>query len=169
MQYLKTIIKTETIMKKYFICLILAVTISQASQAQSLDKLLKEVSHTESVDKVTIGGFLMKLGLAYADMGDNGIAKGINSLEVYDLSNCSAKTKSQIVAKVNQLQDKDGYETLIMTKDKNDNVRIMAKKKKNIISDLVIICVDEADPTIIKFSGKIKEQDIAELVSTYDK
>lgn len=154
-------------MKKYFICLILAITIGQISKAQSVDNLLKEVSNTENVDKIQIGGELMKLGLSYANMDDTPVTKDINSLEVYDLSSCNTETKNKIAALVNKLQDKDGYETLMMTKDENDNVRIMAKKKKDTISDLVIICMDENDPTIIKLSGAIKEQDIAELVSKY--
>ena len=68
-----------------------------------------------------------------------------------------------------KLKDGDGYETLLMAKDKDDNVRIMMKKKNNTISDMVILCMSANDPTIVKFSGKIKEEDLTQLVQKYDK
>ena len=44
-----------------------------------------------------------------------------------------------------------------------------AKKKNNTISDMVILCMSTNDPTIVKFSGEIKQEDLAELVQKYDK
>lgn len=155
-------------MKKYLLCLILALAIGQMGYAQSVEKFLKNVSNAENIDQVKIGHFMMNLGKIFGGVGDVPVARGVHTLEVYDLSSCDARIKQDFVNQINSLKDSDGYETLIMAKDKGDNVRIMMKKKKNEISDLVILCMDDKEPTIVKLSGKIKEKDLSELVDKYN-
>lgn len=155
-------------MKKYLLCLVLALAIGQMSYAQSVERFLKNVSNTENIDRVKIGHFMMNLGKMFGGVGDMPVARGVHTLEVYDLSGCDAGIKQNFVKQINSLKDSDGYETLIMAKDKGDNVRIMMKKKKNEISDLVILCMDDKEPTIVKLSGKIKEKDLSGLVDKYN-
>lgn len=155
-------------MKKYLLCLILALAIGQMSYAQSVEKFLKNVSNTENIDQVKIGHFMMNLGKMFGGVGDVPVARGVHTLAVYDLSNSDAGVKQNFANQINSLKDSDGYETLIMAKDKGDNVRIMMKKKKNEISDLVILCMDDKESTIVKLSGKIKEKDLSELVDKYN-
>ncbi|GAB6007828.1 DUF4252 domain-containing protein [Dysgonomonas reticulitermitis] len=155
-------------MKKYLLCLILALAIGQMSYAQSVERFLKNVSNTENIDKVKIGRFMMSLGKMFGGVGNTPVARGIHSLEVYDLSDCDARVKQDFVNQINSLKDGDGYETLIMVKDKGDNVRIMMKKKKDVISDLVILCMDDKEPAIVKLSGEIKEKDVSGLVDKYN-
>ncbi|GHV15995.1 hypothetical protein FACS1894179_02090 [Bacteroidia bacterium] len=138
------------------------------SYAQSVERFLKNVSNTENIDKVKIGRFMMSLGKMFGGVGNTPVARGIHSLEVYDLSGCDARVKQDFLNQINSLKDGDGYETLIMVKDKGDNVRIMMKKKKDVISDLVILCMDDKEPTIVKLSGKIKEKDVSGLVDKYN-
>ena len=54
-----------------------------------------------------------------------------------------------------------------MAKEKNDGVRIMIKKEKNLIKEMVLLCMNGSDPAVIRIAGKIKEKDIEELVSQY--
>ncbi len=112
---------------------------------------------------------MMTLGKAFGGVGDMPVARGIHSMEVYDLSSCNSSVKQNLTDQMAKLKDGDGYETLLMAKDKDDNVRIMMKKKNNTISDMVILCMSANDPTIVKFSGKIKEEDLTQLVQKYDK
>jgi len=157
-------------MKKYLFCLILALSLSLAGSAQDVDKLLKKVSKTENVDKVKIGGFLMALGKMCGGVGDMPVARGINGLEVYDLSDCDFKFKQDLKNEFNKIKDGNGYETLMSVKDGDEGVRIIVKKdKKNTIREMIILCMDKDDPAIIKLSGKILEKDIAELVNEYNK
>jgi len=156
-------------MKKYLFCLVLVLALSQVTYSQSLDKLMSRISKVENVDKVKIGRFMMTLGKTFGGVGNMPVARGIHSMEVYDLSSCDSALKQDLAQQISQLKDGDGYETLIMAKDKDDDVRIMMKKKKDVISDMIILCMDKDDPTIVKFSGRIKEGDIAELIKKYDK
>lgn len=155
-------------MKKYLLCLVLVIAVWQMSYAQNVDQFIKNVSNTENIDHVKIGRFMMSLGKMFGGVSDMPVARGVHSLEVYDISCCSAKLKQDLKSQINNLKDGDGYETLIQAKSKGDNVRIMVKKKKDVISDLVILCMDDEDSAIVKLSGKIKEKDIAELVNKYN-
>lgn len=155
-------------MKKYLLCLVLVLAIGQMSYAQSVEKFLKNVSKTENIDQMKIGHFMMNLGKMFGGVGDMPVVRGVHTLEVYDLSNCDAGVKRDFANQINSLKDSDGYETVIMAKDKGDNVRIMMKKKKNEISDLVILCMGDKEPAIVKLSGKIKEKDLSELVDKYN-
>lgn len=155
-------------MKKYLLCLVLVLAIGQMSYAQSVEKFLKNVSKTENIDQVKIGHYMMNLGKMFGGVGDMPVVRGVHTLEVYDLSSCDAGVKRDFANQINNLKDSDGYETVIMAKDKGDNVRIMMKKKKNEISDLVILCMGDKEPAIVKLSGKIKEKDLSELVDKYN-
>ncbi|HMM03094.1 MULTISPECIES: DUF4252 domain-containing protein [unclassified Dysgonomonas] len=156
-------------MKKYLFCLVLLFGFILAAPAQNIDQLLKKVSKTENIEKVKIGKFMMSLGKAFGGVGDMPVARGIHSMEIYDLSSCDNGLKKDLAKQFNKLKDGGGYETLIYAKDKRDGVRIMVKKDKDTIKEMIILCMDEQDPTIIRFSGKIKDNDIAELVNKYDK
>lgn len=156
-------------MKRYLIGIALIFALSLNSYAQDVDQFLKNVSKTENIDRVKIGRFMMTLGKAIGGVSDMPVTRGVHSLEVYDLSCCNNNLRKDFARQINNLEDGNGYETLLMAKSKGDNVRIMIKKKKDIISDMVILCMDDNDPAIIKLSGKIKEKDIAELVNKYDK
>lgn len=158
--------KQRIIMKKCLFCLILIISFSQTAYSQNVDQLLSKLSKTENIEKITIGRFVMSLGKLFGGVGDMPVARGVHSMVVYSLSDSRIDVKQDFAKMFNNLKDGAGYETLIIAKDKVDAVRIMVKKKKDIITDLVILCMDEADPTFVKFSGKIKEKDIAELVDS---
>lgn len=156
-------------MKKYLFCLVLFLSLATITYAQNLDGFLKRVSHTENVDKVKISGLMMFLGKKFGGVNDMPLAKGMESLEVYSLSDCSDNLKGDFSKLFYGYKDGKDYETLIYTKDGNDRVRILMKKKQDAYREIVLLCMDETDPTIIRFSGKIKEKDIESLIGGYKK
>lgn len=156
-------------MKKYLFCLTFIFAICLAGHAQNIDQLLNKVSKAENIDKVKIGRFMMSLGKTFGGVGDMPLVRGIHSMEVYNLSGCDHIFKDDLANQFHKIKDGGGYETLIYAKDKTDGVRIMIKKKKDIINEMLILCMDKDDPTIVKFSGKMKENDLAELVDKYNK
>ncbi|MBK5721724.1 DUF4252 domain-containing protein [Dysgonomonas sp. Marseille-P4677] len=156
-------------MKKYLFCFIFIFATSLAGYSQNIDQLLNKVSKAENIEKVKIGKFMMSLGKTFGGIGDTPLVRGIHSMEVYDLSSCNYSFKEDLAKQFHKIKDGNGYETLIYAKDKTDGVRIMVKKKKDTISEMLILCMDKNEPSIIKFSGKIKENDIAELTNKYNK
>jgi hypothetical protein len=154
-------------MKKYVFCLILVLSLNLSGQAQTVNQLLNKVSETENIEKVKIGGFIMSIGKMFGGVSNMPVARGVNMLEVYDLSGCNIGFKEELAQQFKNLKDGDGYETLLQAKEKNDGVRIMIKKEKNLIKEMVLLCMNGSDPAVIRIAGKIKEKDIEELVSQY--
>ncbi|WP_108821822.1 DUF4252 domain-containing protein [Dysgonomonas sp. Marseille-P4361] len=155
-------------MKKFLICLVLISFVSLSGYSQGVDNLLKKASSDRNVEKVKVDGFMMFLGKMLGGMSDKPVMKGIKSVEVFELSDGDAKLKSDFFNLFNNTKNEKGYETLIFVKDKEDGIRILMKKEKDIIKDLVLLCKDEKEPVIIRFTGKIKEQDIDKLVNQYN-
>lgn len=154
-------------MKKYVLYLILGLFLSLSCYSQNIDQLLRKVSQTETIEKVKINGFMMSMAKMFGEIKDIPIAKGISSLEVYTLSNCAPDLKEDFTKLFNNAKEKGSYETLIFVKEEGKGIRIMVKKEKDTIKDMVLLCMEENEPTIIKFSGKIKEKDLTEFVNKY--
>lgn len=150
-------------MKKYVLCFILVFSVSQIAFSQNVNQLLADFSKTNEVEKVKIGGFLMSLSKLLGGVSNNQIVKGVKSMEVMTLTNPSEQIRRNFTDAFSKVKDSDGYETLIMINEKESNVRIMAKKDKNVIREIIFLCSGNDEPAIIKFSGKIKESDLAQL------
>lgn len=155
-------------MKKFLFCLVLVSFVSLSGYGQNVDDLLKKASSAKNVEKVKVDGFMMSLGKMLGGISDMPLVKGVKSVEVFELSDGDAKLKSDFFSLFNNTKNEKGYETLIFVKDKEDGIRILMKKEKDLIKDLVLLCKDEKEPVIIRLTGKIKEKDIDELVNKYN-
>jgi hypothetical protein len=139
------------------------------ANAQNVDRLLRKVANAENVESVKAGNFLMSIARTAARASGNPIPR-INSVEVYDLSASCTDFKQNLMTEFQQLKDGNGYETLMQVKDSGDNVRIMMKKdRRNTIRELVLFVINDNDPTVIRISGRITEDEIAQLVSQHSR
>jgi hypothetical protein len=144
------------------------LSLSITGYSQSVDQLLKKVSKIENTEKVKIGGFMMNFASMSGGLGDMPFVKGIKGIEVYDLSSCSLEDKQDIGKQINKIKDTNGYETMIHTKEKKSGVRIMIKKEKDIIKEILLLCMENEEPSIIRLTGKIKESDLNDLVNEHN-
>jgi hypothetical protein len=157
-------------MKKIVITFICLAFFSQYSMAHDLDRLLKKAAQAENVESVKIGGLLLWMGKMIEttdDIPDS--AKNINKIEVYDLSDCKADIKQEISREINNLKSDRNYETLIQVREKGKNVKILAKRKKDSIKELLILVSDNDEPVIVRLQGNIKQKDLTALVNKYGK
>jgi len=158
------------IMKKLFLLLILITGIGNITIAQDVNQLLKNASKTGNKQKIDIKKSFKKLCKEMeVDFKDIPVVGGIDFMERYDLSECKNDEKQGFIQYISNLKDSNGYETLISTKKDTDNTRIMIKKKKNYISDLLIIHTDSEEPNIVRFSGKIKMDAVDGLIDESEK
>lgn len=154
-------------MKKYLLCLAFIFVLCQATYAQDMTQLVKDISATENVEKLKIRRFMMTLGKMFSGINNIPGVKEIHSMEIFSLEDCDQNIREKFMDRFQNVEDGNGYETLIRVKDEEESVRIMIKKEKNIIKEIVLLCVDDSDPTLLKFSGKIKESDIEKLINKY--
>ena len=150
-------------MKKYLVAIALMIA-CQSTFAQSTKDIFEEFGKEWNAESVSISPFLMTIGRLFMDSDTADIAKSIRSMKVLDLEDCSSKVKTRFNEKVNNLQ-LEGYETMIQTIEDGEKVRILTRMENDAIRELLIVCTGNDDCALIQLNGKIKKEDIAELVN----
>ncbi len=159
-------------MKKIITCLALFF-LFVGSYAQNVDKFMSELAQEHGADNVKVGGFLFSLMKPFVSVDSKdkeafAFCKGIKSIQVVDVSNCNEEKRSNYLSMLNNLRDENGYETLMKVKNKEENVHIMMKQKKDKIEGLYIFCIDKNDISAVKLTGNFNKEDIDNLMNKYD-
>jgi len=83
--------------------------------------------------------------------------------------NSPEEKKDNYRNKFKTLKDDEKYTTLLTARNDGDNVRIMIKKEKDVIRELIIIANDTEDIAMIRLKGKIKESDLGTIIAQHDR
>ena len=150
-------------MKKYLVAIALMIA-CQNTFAQSTKEIFEEFGKEWNAESVSIPSFIMSIGRLFMDDDTPEIAKSIDFMKILDLEDCSSKVKARFNEKVNNLQ-LEGYETMIQTIENGEKVRILTRMENDAIRELLIVCTGNDDCALIQLNGKIKKEDIAELVN----
>ena len=154
-------------MKKHIFLLIISLISVNVLQAQDINQLLKSASKTGNKQKVDLKKSFKKMSKEMEmdmDYEEIPIIGGIDFMETYNFSESKSNEKLALIQNINNVKDSNGYETLILSKNEADNTHIMIKKKKDHITDLLIIHINDDTPSITRFSGKIKMDNIKNLI-----
>ena len=150
-------------MKKTIATLALIIA-CQGTFAQNIDTLFEKFSNEHQAESVSIPPFMMSLGKLFMSDEDLSIVKGIRSLRILDLEDCPSTVKERFSEQVNKLH-LEGYEPMIQVNEDGEKVRIFALPYKDSIKELLLVCSGKDDCTLIQMKGKIKKEDIAQLVN----
>lgn len=150
-------------MKKYLFTILLFLVCS-LGHAQNIDAIFDEFKNEPNAECVTISPFLMSIGKMFAHGEGSEIVSKIKSMKVLDLEDCNSHVKERFNKCIDKLNTKK-YETLIRVNDSGEKVRILAKQKKDYICELLIVCTDKKDCTLVQMNGKISQKDIDKLVA----
>lgn len=150
-------------MKKIIATLALII-VCQGIFAQNIDTLFEKFSKEQRAESVSIPPFMMSLGKLFMSDEDLSIAKGICSLRILDLEDCPTNVKERFSEQVNKLH-LEGYEPMIQVNEDGEKVRIFALPYKDSIKELLLVCSGKDDCALIQMKGKIKKEDIAQLVN----
>ena len=150
-------------MKKIIATLALII-VCQGIFAQNIDTLFEKFSKEQQAESVSIPPFMMSLGKLFMSDEDLSIAKGIHSLRILDLEDCPTTVKERFSEQVNKLH-LEGYEPMIQVNEDGEKVRIFALPYKDSIKELLLVCSGKDDCALIQMKGKIKKEDIAQLVN----
>ena len=136
----------------------------QAVWAGNVNSIINEFKDADKAEYVSVPWVLMKLGHIFMDKDDkNDIAARLSSVRVLDLEECSSRIKANFTKRIATL-NRHGYETLVRAKDDDGSVQILAKGKKDIIKELLIVCGGNEDCALILLKGNIRQEDIDKLV-----
>ena len=138
-------------MKKIIATLALIIA-CQGIFAQNIKSIIDEFKEVKGVEytKVPRRVFLL---------GNN---KGIKSICYLNLESCPSEVKEDFRQKVNQLE---GYEVLFRGKEDGEMYKLIAKKNNETIRELIILITGKDDCGLTPMKGKIKKEDIAQLVN----
>lgn len=134
------------------------ILISQYGFSQNVDKLFSEFSHSPHAETVNLSKFLTSLIKPFSKE-----LKGIDSINVLDMSECPTEVKDNFSKKVKKLKD-DKYETLVRSNEDGENTQVLVKIKDEAIRELVVITTG-SDCCLVRIKGKFKQSDVASLVN----
>jgi len=165
-------------MKKFIVFFILILAGSHIATAQELDRLMEEVAKNEKAQRQVVDKAMLGVSMAQAQAQDpTGELKSkmpsfmqkIDSIQVVTLEEDAPDTRNMVLDNLNSFKDDDIYSTLVRVKDGEDNVRIIAKKNGETVSDVYIFVMDEDDIVLVKMSGRLEQSDLEDIVKEQTK
>ena len=153
-------------MKKIIATLALIIA-CQGIFAQNIDTLFSQFKDKEEADYMNIPTLMLKFMRTFTKSNNDKsyhLIKGIKSVKVLDMEDCTPEVKAEFLQAVQKL-NLNGYETLVQTKEDGEEVQLIAKMGEETINDLIILITgkDECGLTLMK--GKIKKDDIQVIMS----
>ena len=100
---------------------------------------------------------------SYNDEGKE-IASKIRSAKILDLDECSPDVKQRFSRQFEALSN-NGYETLMQMNEDGERIHIQMRMKKEVIRELLIAIIEDDECSLIQVNGKIRKQDIAQLIN----
>ena len=134
--------------------------------AQNIDDIFNQFTDAQGAEYVNIPSFVLKLGRVFMDkdIQENRLMKGVKTIKVLDMEDCSSNVKKELQYEIAQLE-KNGYETLVRTKEKDETVNLLAKMDKDAIKELIIFFTDKDECGLTLMKGKIKKEDINVMIN----
>ena len=156
-------------MKKTILTLALGI-ICQSTFAINIDNLFAQFKDKEGADYMNIPSLVLKFMRTFTKSNNDKsyhFLKGIKSIRVLDMEECPSEVKADFLKEAKKL-NLNGYETLVQTKDKGEEVKLVAKMDEEAISELIILISGKDDCGLTLLKGKIKKEDI-NVMMTDDK
>ncbi|MBK5721723.1 DUF4252 domain-containing protein [Dysgonomonas sp. Marseille-P4677] len=165
-------------MKKILIIFILIITGSLFAIAQNPDSLIADLAKNKDVQHQVIDQSMLKSSLDQAKAQDPSgnlassippFMQKIDSIEVVTLDSETSEARDILLNGLDTLTDNDEYTTLVKVRDGDDNVLIIAKKEKDVVSKVYIFVVDESDIVAVKMNGILTQSDLEDIIKEQTK
>lgn len=153
-------------MKKIIATLALIIA-CQATFAQNIDTLFSQFKDKEGADYMNIPTLMLKFMRTFTKSNNDKsyrFIKGIKSIKVLDMEDCTSKVKADFLQEAKNLS-LNGYETLVQTKEDEEEVKLLAKMDNEAINELIILITGKDDCGLTLMKGKIKKEDINVIMS----
>lgn len=154
----------------------------QLISAQDLSNWVSALSYAENAEYQLVDRTMIEASLAMAEnaMDSTGTMMSkkaapfmskLESIDLINLTSCPENVKNLFLKDLENLQDENGYETLVNVVDETDKVRIIAKREGAIIPQIYVFAIDGEDGEIIivRMNGQMDESDIADIIKQQQK
>lgn len=144
-------------------CIMIFCTLA-VGRAKDFSDLFDEFRTEQRADYVSVSPLMMKMARMFTPAREGGeILHRIHSVRVLDLEECAPEVKQRFNREIDGISTK-GYEEMMRVKEEGELVRIFVKHDKDIIQEMVILCVGHDDCTLVALTGKIRQKDIQKIV-----
>jgi vacuolar-type H+-ATPase subunit F/Vma7 len=134
------------------------------AQSSTINKLFDKYENEDDITVVSISKAMFKMipDNVTGDINIKNIVHKIESMRIItsDKTNLKEKMNSEFKSFINN--DKD-YEELMRVKDGKSNITFNAKKKGDILSELIMLINNEKDFVAIQISGNFTLDDIQDI------
>jgi hypothetical protein len=132
----------------------------QAGHGQkNVSQVFNEFSSYADANKISIGGFMMKIAGIFED------TMGVEKIDILNFDNHDNHTKERFSEAIKSLKD-PSFETIINSNENGERVKVMIRIKDEVIRELVVLTSGN-DPTMVRIKGKIKKSDIERIINQH--
>lgn len=167
-------------MKKLIFSILLIFATSQLVSAQDLSNWVSGLALVENAEYQLVDRPMLEASLAAAKAADSTgmissqappFMEKLESIDVINLSSCSSEVKDLFLKDLDNIQDGNGYETLINVIDENDKVRIIARRDGTVIPQIFVFAIDgeNNEIVIVRMNGKMDQSDITDIIKQQQK
>ena len=165
-------------MKKTLLLLsILLVSFSSLdAQTEGVNRFIRKAkrssNHNERYD-FTVPGWLLRLGLNFVDEADlEGIdfdrfAHKISEVRILNIDGKVDMSPSDVQSYMADIKN-EGYEDLLIVRDKSEKVTVMIREKKAFIRNILLMVNDSTELTVVSIEGKFTMEDVSKMLEKVD-
>lgn len=159
-----------------FLLSLLTLLLSSCGSSRSVNSFYRENKRREGVQNATIPGWLIYIGTGLAhDMVRDEKARvalqfgsKIKRLRFMSTEEASPIPQADVDAFIQGIR-LDGFEDLILVRDKESTVSFMVRGKKDKLRDIVVLVHSDSEMVFVNMRTSIRMQDISRLVSHFMK
>jgi len=155
-------------MKKIIVLFLLA-GLSLSIFAQDIDQMMADLAKQENVQHEVVDQDMLKMALSSQQENMPPFMEKLTAVEVVAQDGATEELRNDMISRIANFKDGNGYETLLTVKEGVDNVRIITHKDKEGLTHIYIMVVDEDDIAFVKMSGTFDEKDLEDIINEQKK
>ncbi len=127
---------------------------------QGVSKVFSKYAHKEGVTAITVPGWVIGLGVLFADLSDeeNELLSCIDKVKILSIENETLNRNVNLHKDFfEEINKKNEYEELLSVREENESVTIFGKINDSVIHEMIVL-VGGNNNAIIYFEGEIKPE-----------
>jgi hypothetical protein len=161
-------------MKKIIACFLIAITSVYATvviaQSDPVGDLFNKYANKDGFTTVYVTGDLLKMA-AKCDAEDEGMKFLSQLTEIKVLAQEGEEGQTVTMNFHDEIWpdlDKSAYKELLIVKDKDQDVKMLARENNDIISEFLIIVSGKDENVLVQIKGKLSLKDMDKLSEAFD-
>jgi type 1 fimbria pilin len=131
--------------------------VTEMSDNVTIEQLFTDFGKEKHTVHVKLGSFTMSLIRIFTN------TNGVHYVDVYSFDECKREVKEKFNATIRNLKD-TSYETLLSISENGERTKVFIKMKDDFVREIVVVTGGN-DPAMIKIKGKIKPDDIQNVIN----